>query len=340
MHVRAILAGLLVLAASVARAEAQVAPPPGPAGPSLTEADRVAIAEAIRVVAAVRDSLWPGWDEVPFALLLVTPDAEFLIGHPRPSDDFQKIDSDSGLGDVLRRARVFPPDLLATFPAVGGFPTIVVGRPEATGKSPTAWVLSVVHEHFHQLQMSRPDYYEGVNSLGLARGDSTGQWMLDYPFPYDDSTIGGRFVELESRLLRSLEYAGSDQFARRRQAYDAARERFREALAPEDYRYFQFQLWQEGVARYTELRAAQVAGTAGPPGAAFQALEGYEPYEDAAARLRREILQGLQTGTLSGKRRIAFYPFGAATALFLDVVQPGWRERYFTEPFTLDPYSP
>jgi hypothetical protein len=337
---------IVALASAAVSARAQVPPPPGtePPAPALATADRVALTEAMRLVELVGDSLWPGWGEVPFAVLLVTPEAEFLIGHPRPTLDFAPAGAEPVLGPIRRRPRVFPPNLLATFPAVGGIPTIVVGRPEATDKGPTAWVLTILHERFHQLQMSHPDYYDGVNALGLARGDTTGQWMLEYAFPYENATVRGRFVELASRLLRSLETAGSDQFAARVRAYDAARERLRAALAPDDYRYAQFQLWQEGVARYTEIRVAELAAASaaagGEPPNAFRMLPGYEPYSDAAARLRREVLEGLQTATLSTQRRVAFYPLGAATALLLDLVAPGWRDRTFTEPFALDPLFP
>lgn len=286
----------------------------------------------------VGDSLWPGWSETPLALLLVTPEAELLIGHPRPSNGFAPAGADLLFGEILRRPRVFPPDFLATFPAVSGVPTIVVGTPEATEKGATAWVLSVLHERFHQLQMSQPDYFQGVSALGLAGGDTTGSWMLDYPFPYDDATVRGRFVELASHLLRALELAGTPDFASRVEAYNDARARFREALSEDDYRYIQFQLWQEGVARYTELRIAELASRGAEPDPSFRVLEGYEPYARAAERLGREVLGGLQTAMLADRRRVAFYPLGAATALLLERVAPDWRDRYFAEPFALDPY--
>jgi hypothetical protein len=67
--------------------------------------------------------------------------------------------------------------------AVGGVATIVVGQPAHTGQTSTRWVLTALHEHFHQLQFSQPGYYPGVTALGLARGDTTGMWMLNHGFP-------------------------------------------------------------------------------------------------------------------------------------------------------------
>jgi hypothetical protein len=85
--------------------------------------------------------------------------------------------------------------------AVGGVATIVVGQPAHTGQTSTRWVLTVLHEHFHQLQFSQPGYYPGVTALGLARGDTTGMWMLNHGFPYDSVAVQARFAA----FLRSLE---------------------------------------------------------------------------------------------------------------------------------------
>jgi hypothetical protein len=112
---------------------------------------------------------WPGWRRAPFALLLVTDSAEYLMGHPRPTAEFTGAAHDSVLGlDVRSRARVFAPTLLATFPAVGELPTIVVGTPERTGKSSAEWILALLHEHFHQWQYSLPDYYRRTQGLDLS----------------------------------------------------------------------------------------------------------------------------------------------------------------------------
>ena len=39
-----------------------------------------------------------------------------------------------------------------------------------------------------------------------------------------------------------------------------------------------------------------------------------------------------------GWKRVVFYPLGAAEALLLDAARPGWKARYFTEPFYLERY--
>jgi hypothetical protein len=302
----------------------------------------VRIADAFRLADAVGDSVWPGWSAVPFAVLLVTPTHEFLFRHPHPSPDFARVLDEPSLGGaVYIRSRVFPATFLATFPAVSGVPTVVVGQAEQTGKTSTEWVLTLIHEHFHQLQMSAPGYWAGVNALGLARGDTTGMWMLNYPFPYDSANVQRRFQSAWRRLRQAVGEGGSSPASGANGTSGAAALRssldsLRAGLAPDDYRYLAFQLWQEGIARYTEYTVAERAAVSFAPSTEFLALPDHESFAVVAARLRRGIL-GDSTLALGERRRVAFYRFGAAAALALDAAGAGWRRRYLVAGYALDP---
>ncbi len=317
------------------------APAADPDPPRLPDPDRVRLAEAFRLADAVGGEVWPGWDKAPFAVLLVAGDHEFLVRHPKPSDDFRPAGGDAVAGHkVWFRKRTYPTGLLATFPAVGGVPTVVIGRAEATAaKTSTRWVVTVLHEHFHQLQNSRPGYYAGVERLGLARGDKTGMWMLDYDFPYADPAVGKRFSDACRSLADALA-AKPPEFDRRLASYRSAKKDLRSLLKADDYKYLSFQLWQEGVARYTELRVVELAAEKYEPTAAFRALKDYTPFGDEARAIRAVIEAKLKSVRLDKAKRTAFYPLGAAEALLLDRTDPGWRDRYFEEMFTLDPHFP
>ncbi len=306
--------------------------------PALPDDDRTRIAEAFRLADAVGNRLWPGWDKAPFAVLLVTPELEFLVRHPRPSADFTPLGEDKVLRcGVSYRKRKFPPNLLATFPTVGGTPTVVIGQPaNTTAKAPTRWVITLLHEHFHQLQTSRPRYYPDVDALGLARGDTTGMWMLNYPFPYAEPAVKRQFSALCGALAAALRARGREDFPRTLTAYLAEKKKFRALLRGDDYKYFTFQLWQEGVARYTEYHVADLAAGGYQPGPAFQALKDYKPYKEEAGAIRGGIEKELTSLQLDRAKREAFYAVGAAEGLLLDRANPGWRKRYFAEKFSLD----
>ena len=318
MKLRLALAACCVITAAPCFAHAQL--------PDMPEDDRVRLAEAMRLSERVGERVWPGWRSVPMAVLLVGDSVEYLVGHPAPSSDFASLGRDPLLGTaVLARRRVFAPAMLATFPAVGGIPTIVVGGARATGKRSAEWVVTLLHEHFHQMQYAQPGYYAGVAALDLARGDTTGMWMLDYAFPYDSTCV----ATATARLGAALDAGSSPEVT-------TAWRELTALLAPADRRYLEFQLWQEGVARWVEYAATRMAARDGsPPSAAFRALPDFENYEALAQRQRRALHEELQHMPLAERRRVAFYPLGAAMATLLDGRSPNWKRRYEAAPFRI-----
>lgn len=308
--------------------------------PKLPENDRIRIAEAFRIGEELSNEVWSGWDKAPFAVLLVTPEYEFLIRHPAPSNDFTSLGYDEMLkSDVLFRKRVFLPNLLATFPAVGGISTIVIGQAENTNvKTPTAWVRTMLHEHFHQLQYSQPTYNAEVDSLHLSRGDQTGMWMLNYPFPYDSPEVNRSFTFMCQQLYEALKARGTSSFELKVFKYRLARREFQKLLSNDDYNYFSFQVWQEGVARYTEYKIAKLAGERYMPSEQFRALPDFTPFKASADSVFARIYNALPTLRLADLQREVAYPLGAAEGLVLDEINPGWQKKYFKEKFYLEKY--
>lgn len=300
--------------------------------------DRTRLVEAFRIAEQLGDRIWPGWNKAPFAVLLVTPDHEFLIRHPQPSPDFQSLGYDSELNsNVLHRKRTMSPSFLATFPAIRGsmVSTIVVGQAENTSaKTSTPWVVTLLHEHFHQLQDSQPNFYVEVNALNLARGDQTGMWMLSYAFPYDRSEVQQQFAAMSELLAAAIREPKRERGSRVRD-YLAARRKFQQLVEPDDYKYLAFQLWKEGIARYTEYRLAQLAVMNYRPTKQFRALPDYRSFADVARTTHQGIFRQLLTQKLGESKREVVYSFGAAEGLLLDQIKPGWRRQYFVQKFDL-----
>jgi hypothetical protein len=306
--------------------------------PRLSDIDRTRLAEAFRLADAIGNKVWLDWDKAPFAVLLVTPDHEFLIRHPKSSDDFTALGEDTVLKQkIWSRKRKFETNLLATFPAVGGVPTIVIGQAEnAAAKTSTRWVITVLHEHFHQLQNAQPRYYAEVDSLGLARGDTTGMWMLNYDFPYSKREVKEQFAVMSKSLAEALASRQQAGFADKLATYIESRKKFRSLLAPDDSKYLSFQVWQEGIARYTEYHVADVAAAEYEPTKEFKALKDYTSFKDEARAIATGIERELTTVQLDKSKRTAFYALGAGEGLLLDAASPGWRKEYFAEKFSLE----
>ena len=308
---------------------------PSAAAPGLTDADRVLLAETFRLAGELGEEIWPGWGVAPWEVLLVGEEHEYLVNSPRRPEGFTALEPDGLLeGRVLVRERTVPPNLRATYPLLGGPPVVVVGRPGATELDPTAWVAMVLHEHFHQLQMSDNEYYADVEALGLAGDDDTGSWMLDFPFPYDDPEVRRRFRGFCDTIRAVL--AGDVP-----PGFVAEASRALAAALPDDaYRYLGFQLWQEGVARYVQYRAARLAGERFTPSPEMTALPGYRPFSEVADELRQQILDGLDEPRMAEFHRIAFYAAGAGLAMVLDEHSPGWRRGYMERKFALEALLP
>jgi hypothetical protein len=312
-------------------------PPAAQSTPRVSETDRVRIREAYHLATELGDRIWPAWHEAPFALLLVTPDFEYLIHHSNPSADFTKMEVDTLLGGpVYFRKRVFNTGMQATFPGVNGVNTMVIGQAELTSdKTSTRWVLTVLHEHFHQLVYSSAGYYADVAKLGLAHGDDTGMWMLNYPFPYDSLRVQQKFTAMTHALLDALAQIDQPALMKKTAIFLRAQHDFRESVPAEASKYFDFQLWQEGVARYTEVMVGDLAAKAYTPTPEFSALPDFTGYGAVANAVRDKIMNDLGSLSLAKSRREVVYSVGAAEAFLLDRVKPAWKREYLTHRFRL-----
>ena len=281
-------------------------------------ADRIgAQLSALREIARTQgEALWPGYGTAPFGFLLVQAEREVLICHPSMPSGFSRDATDAATGcDRYVRPRSGLPDaLLAAMPLFGPPSTIVMGTPETTGLTPARWRSTIFHEHFHQWQSSLPDYYARVAALDLAGGDETGMWMLNFAFPYAQAEVAAAHAAAAQALLAAIEARGTAAFGERLRDYAERRRAFAAAAGERNWRYFDFQLWQEGVARWTEIAIGK-----GSSDAAMRA--------EAETR-EREMLAELRAPDLARQQRIAAYPMGTGEAILLEACGPGWRARY------------
>jgi len=308
---------------------AQAPPKPIPAG------DAIRVAEFYRLSSQIQDKVWPNWSKTPAPLLLVSADTEYLTHFENPPKEFIKVND-----DFYSRPRQFPTDLQATFPAVGFPPAIVIGEPANTqSKTSTPWLIALMHEHFHQLQWAQPGYLKAVDDLDLSKGDKTGVWMLNYPFPYEEPEVAASFGHLRDTLLTALAEAEPNKFDHLSKQYLKERKQFVAQFLPGDRKYLSFQLWQEGIARYVQIKSAEAAADY-QPSAEFTALPDYTPFSDYALTARSRTLNELKQIDFAQAKRESIYSFGAAEALLLDRLNPKWKDEYFLHLLTTEPLFP
>lgn len=302
--------------------------------------DKVRIAEAEKITDKYGDEVWKDWSKVPFTLLLVTDKYEFLINHPNPSDDFKKLGYDSLLkSNVYFRNKTFNEHFLATFPAVNGVNTIVVGLPENTSRSSIAWIFTILHEHFHQYQYSHPDYYPAVDSLGLSGGDNTGMWMLNYKFPYDNKEVDEQYGIMMKAMKDVMEFYGTKEFEMMLSDFRNERAKFKRLLDEKDYAYFSFQNWQEGIADYTEMKLMELLQKDNYQFSdAVKKLNDYTPLDSFAVKYYNNKINLAQYEKLNEDKRVCFYTSGSLEGLILDKVNPDWRDLYFKKKFYMEEY--
>src|SRR5260370_17106787 len=98
----------------------------------------------------------------------------------QPAEGFKKVGD-----DLYARPGQFPTNLLATFPAFGPPSVIVIGEPKnTTSKSSTPCLITLMHEHFHQLQKAQPRYFQALQDLVLGHADNHFIFTLSNLSPY------------------------------------------------------------------------------------------------------------------------------------------------------------
>lgn len=298
----------------------------------LPSADAIRVREFYRLAPAIEDHLWPGWSAISSPVLLVTGSTEYLVRFPVPPRDF-RAEGDS----IWARPRQLPTGFQATAPMFGPPAVIVIGEPANTdSKTSTPWEIVMMHEHFHQLQDAQPGYFEAVANLGLDGGDSTGMWMLNYAFPYADPQVVQGFGALRDQLLATVAASNGPRLSEAAAKYIAMRRRFFARLAPNDRKYLSFQLWQEGIARYTQIRAGEAAAGYQPT-AEYRGLPDYESFAEYAPKMRAETLAELRSIDIAAAKRVIVYPFGGVEGLLLDRIHPAWRSNYFRHMLNTEP---
>ena len=262
------------------------------------------------------EAVWPGYGTAPFGFLLVGDKDETLLCRDSAPDGFAPAAAEKATGckRYTRARSALPNTFLAAMPIFGPPAVIVMGTPESTRRTEASWVRTILHEHFHQWQNALPDYYGRTAALDLTSGDETGMWMLNYPFPYDDPQVVAAFNQASNKLADAVAARATPQFGSAFDSYLTARQSLAERSGERNWRYMEFQLWQEGVARWTEIRLGKWYPR--------------QDVRDSAAKLEQATLDELRSPKLTEMKREVVYAYGTAEAMLLQACGAGWRAAY------------
>lgn len=307
--------------------------------PHMAVEDKLRIREAFIISEKYGEQIWKGISNAPFAFVLVTDSVEFLVFHPAPTPDFGLSETDSILNaKIYWRKRQFSIGWLATFPAVGGINCIVAGTPENTGLNSTEWIITLLHEHFHQYEYSYPGYYQSVEKLELSGGDQSGMWMLNYPFAYEERPVNEQYQKYTLTLFNLLNDMNTKKFTSLFNKYKAERQKLKQLLKPADYRYLSFQIWQEGIARYTEYKFLELLKDYKPSKEIVDQPD-FISFNDYKIRFYQSQTNQLKKLKLNDDKRVCFYAIGFAEGILLDKLNQEWRSNFLTDKFNIERYS-
>ena len=221
--------------------------------PKIKYEDKVLIKEAYRLLHETGDAVWKGWTDIALPVNFIEDDYEYLIKHPKPSEDFILIEKDPVLEtSIYGRKRQMSPQIAAAFP-VCGVPSALIGTKKNIGLTSTSWVITLIHEWFHVYQQNNGQY-EKVMKLNLG-SQTDASWMLNYPFPYEDQSVRAATGQMGYALYLCSQ--NPDDLKFHLKAYLDSRHVFRELLKvksekDDNYAYAKFQEWIEGNIAYAE----------------------------------------------------------------------------------------
>jgi hypothetical protein len=149
--------------------------------------------------------------------------------------------------------------------------------------------------------------------------------MLDYNFPYNDTIINELFKEYTSSVY-NISMALNDKSTNERIIpYVPDLSKIQSHMNPDDYDYFRFQIWQEGIATYTEYRYLKILSKNSN---SFKELNTLD-YALKDEKLLKEYTNYLLETDLRKSQRDLFYSLGLLEGIINDEINPGWKTDYF-----------
>ena len=291
----------------------------------LSTADKTELAEIFRLKTELGDQVWPGLSRIDVPLILYNERYEFLVGEAKPPSPWQAVRGDDFLGRSYFRRPAENPQSFAV--AVGTRWAGRIGTLELMNSkipfrlSREFHVVLMLHEVFHAFQATlAPQRFAKATSV----------YKSEEKYPYKDPQFSSAWNSEGEALADGLKATDEAAICGLAQKFLDIRDvrRRQISLDPELNSYERELEWLEGLAKYAEVRFYELAASRARETAYTNYRSGHPFWPADLARLRRNL--GLQEGDLR------FYLSGAAQAMLLDRLRPGWKAKAFENGINLE----
>jgi hypothetical protein len=327
---RLLLASLALFDVAAARAQPQ--PTTQPLGlPDVASRKAIHMAQVIGRNAG--EKVWKGMAAAPFDVLLIEQERETLFCSPTRKDFARRRWDPITRCWTQTRARTQDPDSFGETDVFGnGRPIILVGVPPTKPDDLQFWTALMVHEHFHQLQDSKPWMGAEVKLLGPVFGGGTGanSWALVYPFPYKREDVNAVFDKMAAAALDFLQAKTAEEGSNAASDYLAQRAALEHLVSPTDWRYFEEQMWTEGIARWTQAPVMDAY-------ARMSQDPGWRKAAEGMHKARIVSLNAVRRQGIKMWKRSAIYEVGPVEAEIAAMRCKDWKAAYWAHHFTMGP---
>jgi hypothetical protein len=348
-------------------------PQASPVIETLSQADKIRLAETKHLIQVVGSNLWSGWGQADIPTILYNESFAFLAGYPDPPAGWVKVPvniqrggewevtpGDTYDGQPYYRQRLPGPNITPE-----AF-TVLVGERWVSSMGTLDWMKISLAQ---SIRLDLPAFlqpifpyrlliqglvngsdqyisliahetfhaYQGMTAPDkLARSEQTNTAYAGR-YPWNDAALQGNWqteLDLLAEGLKSADEGETIDLARRFLAVRAER-RSAANLSQELVAFEQQREWLEGLARYTELEIWRLGSLDGyTPLPETDQLADFDRYTGFDFRWSRELSQLPRMASDEGDGR--FYYSGMSQAFLLDRLAPDWKTRAFDEDVWLE----
>lgn len=290
--------------------------------PKLQKEDVEVITESFNLWKTKGENVWKGWTKINIPFIYKKENYEYWINFPsslkQKGKFVGKVNNMNVYGQVINNKNA-----AAATEDIYNINAVILSSPKILEMTKEEWIITAIHEMFHIYQDSDKTYQNKIRNLDLAYGNDA-SWMLDFPFPYKDSSLK-TISHMQGYLLYKIYQSGDFQ----ENMYDCfllkdvlslyKNEIIQAYGTDKNYKYSIFQQSVEGVAKYTEIKMAEIAATDYTP------LSPKIHFTDIYTN-QINVIKHCGKGTGG---RLTFYYLGLGKCLVLDKINPQWKDSYF-----------